>query len=295
MGLRRPSIQTDASRPDRPLTVSVVIPSLNQAKYLEAAILSVVSQDYPNKECIVIDGGSSDGSVEIVRRHQDRLAHWTSEPDQGQAHAIRKGLSRSGGEVLTWLNSDDVLMPGAVGFVAEVFGAYPEIAWLTARNATMDPAGRLAEIGPPLGRFRWLIRRGGYHGRTIGGFIQQEGTFWRRELWEHAHGGLQDEKALALDFDLWRRFAAHADLVTADSILAAFRYHAGQKTDSIDRYYAELPGQVVKPPEWIRPIVRMGRSVLATLTWPLVPRVVYDRALRQWRFKPGPFFRSGIR
>src|SRR3990172_5297465 len=220
MGLRSPTIQPDQTPAENLLSVSVVIPSLNQAQYLEAAILSVTSQDYPNKECIVIDGGSTDGSVEIIRRHQDRLTHWSSETDQGQAHAIRKGLSRSGGGVLTWLNSDDILMPGALGFVAELLGAHPEIAWLTARTATMDHAGRLAEIGPPLGRFTWLIRHGGYHGRTIGGFIQQEGTFWRGELWEHAHGGLQAEKALTMDFDLWRRFAAHADLVTSHSILS---------------------------------------------------------------------------
>jgi glycosyltransferase involved in cell wall biosynthesis len=101
MGLRSPTIQPDPTPADSPPTVSVVIPSLNQAQHLEAAILSVTSQDYPNKECIVIDGGSTDGSMEIMRRHQDRLTHWTSEADQGQAHAIRKGLSRSGGGVLS--------------------------------------------------------------------------------------------------------------------------------------------------------------------------------------------------
>lgn len=280
---------------DSPPVISVIVPSLNQAQYLETAILSVISQDHPAKECIVVDGGSVDGSVEIIQKYQDQLAYWTSERDDGQADAIRKGIARSIGGVLTWLNSDDVLMPGALRFVAEILGAYPQIAWLTGRSATMDRKGRLAEIGPAIGRFRGLVRRGWYHGRSIGGFIQQEGTFWSRELWERVQGRITGEKAYALDFELWRLFAAHADLVTVDSILGAFRYHPSQKTSSIDRYYDELPTRVRRPPEGIRPIVRLVRSLVGSVTWPLAPRVGYDRSRYEWVFKPGPFFRTGIR
>ena len=200
----------------------------------------MIGQEHPAKECIVIDGGSTDGSVEIIEKHQNNLAYWVSESDEGQAHAIWKGFERSTGEVLTWLNSDDVLMPGALAFAAELMLADPRIAWLTGRTATMDRSGRLVEIGSSMGHLRWLIQRGWYHGRSIGGFIQQEGTFWKRGLWEQVSGSFQRDKAYAFDFYLWKRFSEHADLVTVNSILAAFRYHQSQKTSNIDRYYEEV-------------------------------------------------------
>ena len=155
---------------DTPPIIRVIVPSLNQAQYLETAILSVISQDHPAKACIVVDGGPVDGSVEIIEKYQHQLAHWTSERDDGQADAIRKGFARSIGGVLTWLNSDDVLMPGALTFVAEILKAHSQIAWLTGRTATMDRRGRLVEIGPTLGRFRGLARR--VLDATVGGKLE---------------------------------------------------------------------------------------------------------------------------
>ena len=107
--------------------VSIVTPSFNQAEYIEAAINSVLSQDYQPLEYIVIDGGSTDGSVEILRRYADRLAYWVSEPDRGQAAAIDKGLRRARGEVLAYLNSDDIYLPGAVRAVATILASQPSI------------------------------------------------------------------------------------------------------------------------------------------------------------------------
>jgi len=267
--------------------LSVVVPSFNQAEYLEAALRSALDQNYPQLELIVLDGGSTDGSRAIIEQYAPRLAYWQSQPDGGQAAALNAGFARATGDILTWLNSDDVFYPGALSLVGEAFARFPEIAWLTGIPANMDAAGRLAEIGPRTGRFRPFIQRGWQHGRALG-FIRQEGTFWRRGLWERAGARLDPQRHLTLDYDLWRRFAAHADLVTAASILAVFRYQPRQKTADLDRYYAEIGTRL---PERMRLLMLPLRAFLAITAWPLAPRLRYHRASAQWRFSPGPFFR----
>ncbi|NJO85210.1 MAG: glycosyltransferase [Blastochloris sp.] len=163
--------------------ISIVMPSYNQAQYLEIALRSVLEQQYPALDLIVIDGGSTDGSVEVLRQHADQLAYWVSEKDSGQADAINKGFARATGEVMAWLNSDDVYLPGALHAVGEIFARWPQVEWLTGWDMNIDERGMITTARRGTPKIRSLIRRGWYHGRGLG-FIRQESTFWRRSLWE---------------------------------------------------------------------------------------------------------------
>ena len=120
--------------PVLPPRISIVTPSFNQAPYLEATLKSVLDQNYPNLEYFVIDGGSTDGSLDILRRYADRLTGWVSEPDHGQMHAINKGFSHATGEIMAWLNSDDMLCPWALQTVGHIFKDLPAVQWLTTRT-----------------------------------------------------------------------------------------------------------------------------------------------------------------
>ncbi len=207
-------------------TVSIVTPSYNQVKFLEEAILSVLNQDHPKIEYIVIDGGSKDGSVGIIRRYQDRLAGWVSEPDQGQSHAINKGLQRANGEILGWLNSDDVYCPGAVRTVVDFFKLHPDVALVYGRADLIDSDGSVVrpilweDFSAPV-----CIARHRYT-------IPQPAAFFRRETIQRV--GLLDERLhYCLDWDYWIRIAlAGLKIAKIPHTLARCRLHRGSKTVS---------------------------------------------------------------
>jgi glycosyltransferase involved in cell wall biosynthesis len=213
--------------------ISVVTPSFNQAAYLPAAIRSVLSQD-AELEYIVIDGGSTDGSVDIIRQHEDRLAAWRSEPDGGQYDALNKGFALSSGEIMGWLNSDDFYFPGALSVVETVFAHHPEIEWITGTTAVIANAHGQTTKTFWVGRFSRRAFFRGYNlplrGWHAGHFIPQESTFWRRSLWERAGGELDASLTMAGDFDLWARFYQHAELWGVRTLIGAYRSQPAQKT-----------------------------------------------------------------
>jgi len=185
-------------------TVSIVTPSFNQGRFLAAALDSIHSQQYPSLEHVVVDGGSKDGSVDIIREREDRFAYWVSEEDEGQYDAINKGFSRTNGEVMGWLNSDDMYMPRALWIVGEIFAQLPEVQWLTTQFlVSWDAEGAARECQYMRGYSSAALLRGAY--LTGGswyatGVVQQESTFWRRELWDAAGGRLDSTLTLAADF-----------------------------------------------------------------------------------------------
>lgn len=249
--------------------ISIVTPSYNQGEFLDEAIRSVLSQDYPNLEYVVIDGKSSDGSGEIIRKHQAKLKYWVCEPDQGQYDAINKGFAHTTGEIMAWLNSDDKYTPWALSVVADIFRVFPQVEWITSVHPLgWNSRGQAMAVDFTGGFNRESFFRGGNfpvkgsHGRR---WIQQESTFWRRSLWERAGGRLDCSLELAADFELWARFHEHATLYGVSSLLGGFRTHGQQKSVLYrERYLREAEQALRRYGKW--PCNR-GQRLLREIIW----------------------------
>ncbi|MEO5356697.1 MAG: glycosyltransferase [Nitrospirae bacterium YQR-1] len=218
--------------------ITVVTPSYNQAAYLEQCIVSVINQNYPNLQYIIMDGGSTDGSVEIIKRYEKYISHWRSAPDDGQYGAINDGFKLATGEIMGWINSDDKFHSGALWNVAKVFMAYRDVQWVMGRPTVWAENGDLADMLDPIPQ--WC--RGYYLEGKIGPpHIQQESTFWRTSLWERAGGYLDRTLKYAGDLELWARFFRHAQLYSVDALIGGFRARGNQKTsaEGIDSYNSE--------------------------------------------------------
>ena len=196
-----------------------------------------------------MDGGSTDASVDIIRKFETHLVHWESKPDGGQYEAVQKGFEKSSGEIMAYLNSDDLYFPWTLRVVEEIFAAFPEVEWLTTSCTSATPS----EGQFPLffnrynrSRRRFFETRGELLKQRD--FIQQEATFWRRSLWERAGARLDTRLKYAGDFELWSRFYQYADLVTVHIPLAMFRIHNEQKTASLEQYISEVETVLAKYP-----------------------------------------------
>ena len=232
----------------RPL-VSIVTPSFNQAAFLPATLDSVLSQDYEHLELIVMDGGSTDGSVAILEAQTDPRLMWTSEPDRGQSHALNKGMARAKGEILTYINSDDLLTPHTVAFIVDYFEAHPEIDLLFGDCEYIDGRGETTRVvkGIPFDLRMALIA-------APPGLFQQ-GAFWRRRVYERA-GEFDESLHYTMDSEYWVRAGIMGCTFAYEpGVRGAFRFHGDSKTvsqaaafwrdwrASLDKLYAlsELP------------------------------------------------------
>lgn len=200
--------------------VSIVIPSFNQVSYLETTLLSVLGQDYPRVETIVMDGGSTDGSADVIRSYEKRLAYWVSEKDAGQADAINKGMARARGEIVAWLNSDDYYLPGAVRAALRAFERNPDALLVYGDMLAVDERGQTINAL----RYRQLTLEDLLSFQIIG----QPAVFMRRAAFERA-GGLDLSYHFLLDHHLWIRIAAQGRILHVPQTWAAARYHAEAK------------------------------------------------------------------
>ncbi len=248
--------------------VSIVTPSFNQGRFLEATIRSVLEQDYPRIEYIIVDGGSTDESLAIIHKYADRLAWWVSEPDQGQTDALNKGFGRATGEIFAWLNSDDTYQPGAVGAAVRFLMAHPEVGLVYADCNFIDQAGRVIGRFPAAQTDLKRLRRGYVH-------IPQQTAFFRAALWRQV-GPLDPSFYFAMDYDLWTRIAARAPFkYLPGQVWANFRIHtAGKTITADDRCW----------PEMLRVHYRDGGSFFAPIVFKYYLRRLI-RPLWVWRFR----------
>jgi glycosyltransferase involved in cell wall biosynthesis len=219
--------------------ITIVTPNYNGGEFLEETIQSVLSQNYPNLEYIIIDGGSSDNSVSIIKKYETQLAYWVSEPDKGLYDAIQKGFDKSTGEIMAWLNSDDLYHPKALFIVAELF-SFKGLNWIQGIPSTFDEQGRTVAVSEfkrwskldyYLGNFEW---------------IQQESTFWRRSLWETSGSKLATDLKYAGDLELWLRFFRYEKLFVTQALLGGFRQRSKNQLslDFLDLYIKEAKEKI---------------------------------------------------
>jgi glycosyltransferase involved in cell wall biosynthesis len=212
---------------EQPPLVSIVTPSYNQASYLEQTIRSVLEQDYPHIEYIIIDGGSTDGSVEIIHKYADRLAYWASEKDQGQTDALNKGFAVARGSIFAWLNSDDTYKPGAIKAAVDYLTAHPQTGMVYSDLDFIDEHDRTIGKFPAAQTDLMKLRRGYVH-------IPQPAAFFRAEYWRKV-APLDPTFFFAMDYDLWVRLAGITELkYLPGNTWANFRLHSGAKTITAD-------------------------------------------------------------
>lgn len=221
--------------------VSIVTPSFNQAAFLEQTLSSVFDQDYSPIEYLVLDGGSRDGSVEILRRHATRLAYWHSRPDKGFGDAIAQGFALSQGSILAYLNSDDLLAPDAVGHAVRTLQRLPDVAMVYGNRVCINVEGQVLYRRPSL---PWLARSA-----FAGLIIPQETCFWRRDVYQ-AVGGMNSELRFAIDYDLFSRFAQTGRIIHQRKIWGFFRKHPASKTMTQFRTLGLAEGARVQREVW---------------------------------------------
>jgi glycosyltransferase involved in cell wall biosynthesis len=212
------------------MRLTIVTPSYNQASFIERTIASILDQGYPDLEYIVMDGGSTDGTVEILERYGDRLT-WVSEPDNGQSDAINKGLRKATGDVVAFLNSDDTYAPGALTKVARYFEANPEMQWVYGKCRIIDEHDR--EIRRPITLYKNLLLRSySYRKLLAENFISQPATFWRRGLHEEV-GYLNEDEHYVMDYEFWLRLGGRHPAGVIPDYLANFRMYDASKSGSL--------------------------------------------------------------
>ncbi|WP_339687025.1 glycosyltransferase family 2 protein [uncultured Nonlabens sp.] len=216
------------------MKISIITPVFNQVDFIEHTILSVINQGYSDLEYIIIDGGSTDGTLEIIKKYETQITKWISEPDAGMYDALNKGFQMASGDIMAWINSDDLLLPNALINMNLLLTDLPEVEWVQGMNSAIDLEGRSIDYryGDKFSLIKFLQKDYKY--------VQQECTFWRRSLYERAGNRLDTSLKLAGDFELWFRFSQFAKLYNCNLDIGTWRDRPGQLSRAnFDKYFAE--------------------------------------------------------
>lgn len=217
--------------------ISIVTPVFNQANYIERTIKSIVNQNYPNLEYIIVDGGSTDGTLEIIKRYESKITRIISEPDQGMYYALEKGLNISTGEIVAWLNADDLYHYNSFFIIAEIFQKYNDVEFLMGQPTTFDENDRCVHVSElrKWSKFDYYIDKSNW-------VIQQESTFFRRSLWKRSGEFINKEYKLAADGELWTRFLTkgNARLYMTNALIGGFRKREKQLSSNKELYDKEV-------------------------------------------------------
>ena len=218
--------------------ISIITPTYNSEEYLEVCIQSIKNQKFEDYEHIIVDGGSTDNTLEIIKKYEGTYPmRWVSEKDEGMYDAIKKGFNMAKGDIFCWLNSDDMYMPWTLDTINHVF-SNKNIKWCCGIPAQINEKGQLYfQVSQFITFPQYCIKKGWMDGRRLG-CVQQESSFWRRDLYE-AVGGIDKEYKLAGDYALWVKFAQKEKLYSLNTLLAGFRVHARQKSENRDAYCNE--------------------------------------------------------
>jgi len=218
--------------PDQFPKISVVTACYNQGAYIEDCILSVIGQQYPNLEYIIMDGGSTDNTVDIIKKYEQQITYWVSEKDNGLYDALNRGFQKSTGDIMGWINSDDFLLQKSLFTLAGIFSNNQDVDWIQGHPCVADETGRIVFQRPPRSsKYSFYLKE-----YKDGTFIQQESTYWRRDLWTKSGGSISQDYRYAGDFELWMRFYKHADQYTSPALIGAFRMRQDQISA---KYYAQ--------------------------------------------------------
>ena len=220
--------------------ITIITPTLNQGKYIRETIESVLNQEYPNLEFIIMDGGSTDETPKIVEQYRDHLI-WISEPDHGQAEAINKGIRMATGEIIAFLNSDDYYLPGVLNKIARIFMENPDIQWVSGNYLIINEKGKL--IHPFTIRYKNLFRAfSSHHVLRLTNYLIQPSTFWRKKVHEEI-GFFDQTLRYVFDFDFWLRMIDQYPLYIEKSPLSYFRIHHQSKGGS--EYHRQFSEELV--------------------------------------------------
>ena len=204
--------------------ISIITPSFNQGKYIEETIQSIINQNYPNLEYIIIDGGSKDSTVEIIRKYEEKIDYWISEPDNGQSHAINKGFKKATGEIINWINSDDLLASDALFKIADAFIKNPDAQFIYGQNVHIKNNKNCPLVKNP---------KSNLPAHYFYGFpYAQQACFYKYSLLVK-YGYIDENYSFTMDYDLFVRFAAHIKFHQIDNLISYFRWHDESKTLTI--------------------------------------------------------------